>query len=221
MAVAMVSWERGVFTSAVVALALVGLAGCTDEGGKPGSSAKNPIQAQDLCRGNLSKDAVSAVQLITGGKEFSSLDDSDKPEVLAQAVVDDYLADGVGGKAHRLCGIYLPGSTLADVGLDVSVEDGDGVGDSVFASTFKQYDLGREGLASPQKAVLYAECVSEKFAGSPVMLRGALNNRNEPEGDAEQLRKANLTLLHSVTLALVEQLGCKDKAGLPETAGLD
>ncbi|WP_327236419.1 hypothetical protein OG349_23160 [Streptomyces sp. NBC_01317] len=119
-----------------------------------------------------------------------------------------------------MCEIYLPESTLVDVSIDVSLEDGDGVGDGKFAGAFKQYDLGREGLASPRKAVLYAECVSEKFEGGPVMLRAALNNRNEPEGDPEQLRKANLTLLHSVTLALVKRLDCEDRAGLPETAGL-
>ncbi|WP_237530457.1 hypothetical protein [Streptomyces sp. SID3212] len=217
----MVSRARGAFTSVVAVVALVGLVGCGDDGGKEqGKSAQGRIEARELCRGNLSGDAVDAVQLITGAEEFSSLDSGDKLESLAQAVVDDYLADGVGGETHRVCGIYLPGSTLADVGIDVSLEDGDGVGDGKFAGSFKQYDLGREGLASPRKAVLYAECVSEKFEGGPVMLRAALNNRDEPDGDAERLRKANLTLLHSVTLALVEQLGCEDRAGLPETAGL-
>ncbi|MET9482954.1 hypothetical protein [Streptomyces sp. NPDC006638] len=160
------------------------------------------------------------MRLITGAEEFSSLDGSDRLESLARAVVDDYLADGSGGETHRVCGIHLPGSTLADVGIDVSLEDGDGVGDSKFAGSFKQYDLGREGLASSRKAVLYAECVSAEFEGGPVMLRAALSNRNEPEGDPERLREANLTLLHSVTLALVEQLGCEDRAGLPEVAGL-
>ncbi|WP_446039341.1 hypothetical protein [Streptomyces sp. SID1121] len=217
----MVNRARGALTSVVVALTLAGLAGCSDEGGKEQvDPALERITAGELCRGNVSDGAVSAVQLITGTKEFSSLDSGDKLESLAQTVVDDYLADGVGGETHRVCGIYLPGSTLADVGIDVSLEDGDGVGDGKFAGSFKQYDLGREGLASPRKAVLYAECVSEKFEGGPVMLRAALNNRNEPEADAERLRKANLTLLHSVTLALVEQLGCEDRAGLPEAAGL-
>ncbi|QIQ04600.1 hypothetical protein [Streptomyces liangshanensis] len=216
MTTATVNRARGALTSAVTALALTTLTACSD--GE--QSAEAQIPAGRLCRGTLSDDAVNAVQLLTAAKEFAPINAEAQPATTAQDLVADYLADGTGGETHQLCAVHLPGRATSQIDIDVTLEDAEGVGDSRFANTFKQYDLGREGLASPQKAVLYAECVSEKFRGSPVMLRAALRNRHEPDGNPERLRRANLTLLHSVTLALVKELGCTARADLPETPEL-
>lgn len=195
-------------------LALLGLVGCGGE--SEGSSEKN-VTAEALCEGNLSADAARAVEDISGAKEFQPYGNGKLSDA-----ADDLIADqGMGETNDRsICRIHtLNSGDSATIRIRFSVDTGDSLSNSGKATSFEEYNLGREALASPQKAVLYVECRSSKFIGganSPdVLLRGALDDLDQPEGDAEELRRANLTVLHSVALALTKELGCADNAGLP------
>ncbi|MER5226759.1 hypothetical protein [Streptomyces flaveus] len=206
---------RGARTAGVLAasmLALAGLAGCS--GGSEDSDEKSAT-AGELCEGSLSTDAARAVESISGSKVFVPYDSSKVSEAAEELIVDQGLGET---KSRSVCPIYTPSSgDFAAIQILFSVDTGDSLGKSGHAASFKEYAVGRKALASPQKAVLYVECRSSKFTGaenSPVLLRGALNNSDEPEGDTEKLRRANLTVLHSVALALTKELGCADKAGL-------
>ncbi|MFB7867596.1 MULTISPECIES: hypothetical protein [unclassified Streptomyces] len=79
--------------------------------------------------------------------------------------------------------------------------------------------MGREAWSGPETAYLFVTCVSPRFKASqerPARIRGALWFRRSPLPDTPATREANLTVLHSVTLAVVKKLGCVDNAGLSD-----
>ncbi|MFG2030373.1 hypothetical protein [Streptomyces sp. NPDC048825] len=206
---------RGPRTAGVLAASMLALAGLTGCGGGSEDSDEKSVAAEELCEGNLSTDAARAVENTSGTKEFVPYDNSEVGDAAEELTIDQGLGET---KNHSVCSIYTPNSgDLAAIRIRFSVDTGDSLGESGHAASFKEYSVGREALASPQKAVLYIECRSSKFMGSensPVLLRGELLNRDSPKGHAEDLRRANLTVLHSVTLALTKELDCADKAGL-------
>ncbi|MEU2656178.1 hypothetical protein ABZ615_12730 [Streptomyces sp. NPDC007325] len=81
------------------------------------------------------------------------------------------------------------------------------------------YDMGVEAQSGPKKAYLFVRCVSPRLEGSekrPARIRGTLVFNESELPDTVPVREANLTVLHSVTLAVVRKLGCEDDAGLAE-----
>ncbi|MEV5969687.1 hypothetical protein [Streptomyces sp. NPDC051921] len=61
--------------------------------------------------------------------------------------------------------------------------------------------------------------MSPRFNGSqerPARIRGSLRFNASKLPDTPAIREANLTVLHSVTLALVKELGCANNAGLSD-----
>ncbi|MFI8421260.1 hypothetical protein [Streptomyces sp. NPDC085479] len=79
------------------------------------------------------------------------------------------------------------------------------------------YDMGVEAQSGPKKAYLFVRCVSPRLEGSekrPARIRGTLVFNESELPDTVPVREANLTILHSVTLAVVRKLGCEDDAGL-------
>ncbi|GAA3835379.1 hypothetical protein ACFS5L_36530 [Streptomyces phyllanthi] len=206
-------WSRRAWRPGALLAVAVLLVGCG--GGNEDSSDKQPVKAADLCEGNLSAKAGAAVELITGTKEFQPMDLASVKRG-AEEIVSDYQT-GSTFEDRDACLIYKSGtSALVDIRVRFSLDDGRFLSTSGDAPSVKTYGMGRKALASPRKAVLYIECSSAKMSeSSPALLRGELLNRDEPEGDAEELRRANLTVLHSVALALTKELGCADDAGLP------
>jgi hypothetical protein len=202
---------RRLFGAGAPLAAFVLLVGCgsNDEG-----SGEKLVKAASLCEGNLSTKARGAIELIAGTKEFLPLDSSSAKRA-AEDIVDDYLL-GSRNKDRDVCRIHKPGTNeIAEITMQFSLDDGQFLSSSSDDPSFKGYDIGRKAQASPKKAVLYIECRSAKMSGNSTnLLRGELLNRDSPEGDAEDLRRANLTVLHSVALALTKELGCADNAGL-------
>ncbi|QGZ49173.1 MULTISPECIES: hypothetical protein [Streptomyces] len=79
--------------------------------------------------------------------------------------------------------------------------------------------MGIEAHAGFMKAYIFAECVSPQLKGSqerPARIRGTLNVGTPVPSDTVATREANLTVLHSVALAVVKKLGCENNAGLPD-----
>ncbi|MFJ9809777.1 hypothetical protein ACIRTB_16270 [Streptomyces sp. NPDC101158] len=94
--------------------------------------------------------------------------------------------------------------------------DGELFGD-VHPDGLHAYDLGREAQSGRQKAYLFVRCVSPQLDGTherAARIRGVLESSGSPLPDTPATREANLTVLHSVTLAVVKKLGCADNAGL-------
>ena len=195
--------------------AFVLLAGC---GSNDESSGEKPVKAASLCEGSLSPKARGAMELIAGTKEFLPLDSSSAKRA-AEEIIDDYLL-GSRNKDRDVCRIHEPGTNeIAEITMQFSLDDGKFLSSSGDDTSFKAYDIGQKSLASPKKAVLYIECRSAKLSDTSAnLLRGELLNRDSPAGDAEDLRRANLTVLHSVALALTKELGCADNAGLSTKA---
>ncbi len=81
------------------------------------------------------------------------------------------------------------------------------------------YLLGREAMTGPEAAYLFVQCVSPQLKGSqerPAQIDGRLLVEEVKLPDTPPIREANLTVLHSVTLAVVKKLGCENNAGLPD-----
>ncbi|WP_158718949.1 hypothetical protein [Streptomyces globisporus] len=85
------------------------------------------------------------------------------------------------------------------------------------------YAMGRESSTDNKKAYLFAGCSSSRLKGSekqPAPLQGRLEFDKPVKGtypaNTPATREAYLTVLHSVTLAVVKKLGCEGDAGLPE-----
>lgn len=203
--------SRRLFGAGAPLAAFVLLVGCgsNDEG-----SGDELVKAASLCEGNLSTKARGAMELIAGTKEFLPLDSSSVKRS-AEDIVDDYLL-GSFDKDRDVCRIHEPGTNeIAEITVQFSLDDGRFLSSSGDDPSFKAYDIGQKALASSKKAVLYVECSSTKLSDtSAALLRGELLNRDSSEGDTEDLRRANLTVLHSVALALTKELGCADNAGL-------
>ncbi|MFD0368807.1 hypothetical protein [Streptomyces sp. NPDC127114] len=81
------------------------------------------------------------------------------------------------------------------------------------------YVMGREARSGPEKAYLFVMCASPRLQGSdrtPARIMGTLTLDKSKLPDTVAVREANLTVLHSVTLAVVKRLGCENNAGLTE-----
>ncbi|MEW1610433.1 MULTISPECIES: hypothetical protein [unclassified Streptomyces] len=80
-------------------------------------------------------------------------------------------------------------------------------------------------MAAPDAAYVQFACRSGKLPGSaPAHIdvgveRGGMPTK--PEGDLEALTRAYATVAHSFSLALAEELGCEDGAGLEARPSLD
>lgn len=211
-----------------VALALGVLAACGGGGDNEDADpqGKDLVSAEKLCDGIFSKNSVRALQDVTGVTKFQSIHTGDGLEGTVKKIVEEYDPDGASPQLHDfdLCLVYKPTSGgLSDIDITFSLNDGKDVGRGGKDPSFAKYKIGREALANTKVAVLYAECVSPKMPGSessPALLRGELRHRGEPDGSAEKVRKANLTLVNSAALALSKRLECRENAGLSETPNL-
>jgi len=137
----------------------------------------------------------------------------------AKEMVSEYRANGVTeAKKIGLCWIYRTTKDLSDVTITSSFAS-EVPDSSAVASAFTPYKMGELALASSRKAVVYLSCSSERFEADSsrrtTTLRVEASNRYEPDGSPEELRKDNLTITHSVALALAEGLGCENNADLP------
>ncbi|MFE7596404.1 hypothetical protein [Streptomyces sp. NPDC057494] len=85
------------------------------------------------------------------------------------------------------------------------------------------YGLGREASTDNKSAYLFVRCTSPQLKGSdeePAPIESVLRFEKPIKGtypaNTPATREAYLTVLHSVTLAVVRKLGCEDDAGLTQ-----
>lgn len=203
-------------TKAVVSglAACVLLAAC---GGSEEAEAPPRVTAAQQCDGALSSRAAAALSKVLETQRF----DAAPAGGLARSVEElseDY-AQGLRRSMHTpMCRASPAGaSRLLDVDFGLyGADDLFGNGHSV---GLHPYDMGREAQSGPDTAYLFVECVSPRLKGSqerPARIRGTLRFPKSELPDTVATREANLTVLHSVTLALVKRLGCVGNAGLAE-----
>ncbi|MFD9034583.1 hypothetical protein ACFVZW_26115 [Streptomyces sp. NPDC059567] len=118
-----------------------------------------------------------------------------------------------------LAACALP-SGSAELGIDFGLYDpSDLIGEGRVINMYPYEGMGREAHAGFKRAYLFLECVSPRFKGSeekPARIRGVLDLDKLWPPDTVATREANLTVLHSVALAVVQKLGCENNAGLSD-----
>ncbi|MEV8627399.1 hypothetical protein [Streptomyces sp. NPDC051079] len=202
-------------TTKVVALTMAGalLAACGGEA----EPAPPRVTAAQQCDGALSARAVDALERVLGTEEFDAapvggLDRS------ADQLAEDY-AQGLRRSMHSpMC---RPSPARASAQLDVyfGLYGEDDLFGDAHPVGLHPYDMGREAQSGTDRAYLFVECASPRLKGSekrPARIRGMLRFPKSALPDTVATREANLTVLHSVTLAVVKRLGCSGDAGLDD-----
>ncbi|WP_189945808.1 hypothetical protein [Streptomyces roseolus] len=175
------------------------------------------VTAERQCDDTLSPDAARALERVLETKRFEH-DPRGGLERGANELVRDYKTARGLTLNPPVCRANPPtGAERVDLRFGLYVDD-DLFGD-VHPRGLHPYDMGVEAQSGPKKAYLFVRCVSPRFEGSdkrPARIRGTLVFNDSELPDTVPVREANLTILHSVTLAMARKLGCEDDAGLDE-----
>jgi hypothetical protein len=166
------------------------------------------------------------LETVTGARKFDPEGTGEGLEGAAETLKSEFDQAGVSkGTEVELCSVYASASSdLDDVSLEFALDSGEFLDSSEHADELTPYKVGRKALAGSKRASLYFECASPLLGGQAekaVILRGELSNRDEPTGDTQQLREANLTLLNAAAFALAGRLQCEQRGGLFETVRID
>ncbi|MFB7939789.1 hypothetical protein [Streptomyces sp. NPDC056049] len=188
--------------------------GCGEEPPEP-----ERVTAAQQCDDTLTPDAARALETVLRTKTFSH-DPKGGLERVTGRLVEDYTKPRRETPYRDLCRADLPlgaGTESVDIGFGFYEED-ELFGDAR-PRALHPYDMGVEARSGPKKAYLFVRCVSPLLKGSaerPARIRGKLDVDRSKLPDTLPVREANLTILHSTTLAVVRELGCENDAGLTE-----
>ncbi|MFE9044328.1 hypothetical protein ACFYOG_25950 [Streptomyces sp. NPDC007818] len=175
------------------------------------------VSAAQQCDDTLSPGAARALETVLKTKRF----DHD-PRGGLERGVDELIRDHETAKGLTLnppmCRVNPPaGTERVDIRFGLYADDD--LFQDVHPRGLHPYDMGVEAQSGPKKAYLFVQCISPRLEGSerrPARIRGTLVFNESELPDTVPVREANLTVLHSVTLAVVRKLGCEDDAGLTE-----
>ncbi|MGW6967446.1 hypothetical protein ACWGET_25750 [Streptomyces zaomyceticus] len=189
-----------------------------------GGGGEEPPQAAQKCDGTLSPAAVGALESVLGTKEFHSagvgLDRT------AKVLTEDRAATGRPPGHPAMCEVGTDTSPRLGVKIDLRLyEDADLYDDGTqwTKSGRYLYAMGRETSADNKTARLFLGCAGPGMNGpdgQPAPIESVLTFDKPVKGafpaNTPATREAYLTVLHSVTLAVVKKLGCENDAGLTE-----
>ncbi|MCX5390981.1 hypothetical protein [Streptomyces sp. NBC_00094] len=198
-------------TSVTAGLALcVLLTACTG-----GEEEPPRVTAAQQCDGTLSQGAAEGLETVLGTKTFNPAGSGGLRRAVEQLEEDQ--AKGERRTSHpSMCEVQDADGRR---GLDVQFglyDESDLFGKTRSAGLYA-YDMGREARAGSKRAYLFLECVSPRLKGSqerPARIRGTVEVGPPFPQDTAAVREANLTVLHSVGLAVARELGCEGDAGL-------
>ncbi|MER5311254.1 hypothetical protein ABT034_26080 [Streptomyces sp. NPDC002773] len=189
-----------------------------------GSGEEEPPQAAQQCDETLSPTAVGSLESVLGTKEFHSKGTG--LERTANVLVEDQARVGRPPGHPDMCEVIADTGPRFRVKIDFRVyENADRFDDGTkwTAAGRYLYGMGREASANNRTADLFVGCSSSRLKGSeeePAPIAGSLRFDKPIKGtypaNTPATREAYLTVLHSVTLAVVKELGCENNAGLPE-----
>ncbi len=201
---------RGIVVGSVVCLLV---AAC----GGSGQAERERVTAEEQCDDTLSRDAARALETVLRTTKFSH-DPRGGLERVTNELVQDYTKPLSRTPYRFLCRATPPvGSSTDTVGVRFGFYGHDDLFGDVHPRGLHPYDMGVEAQSGPKKAYLFVRCVSPRLEGSdkrPARVMGNLTYDRSKLPDTVPIREANLTILHSVTLAMVRELGCEDDAGL-------
>ncbi|MFE6228571.1 hypothetical protein [Streptomyces sp. NPDC057854] len=173
------------------------------------------VTAALQCDETLSPEAARALESVLGTKRFRPAG-SGGLERVAGELAEDYTKFPRWTQGRSLCRVDHPGNTDG-IRITVRLRREEGRLWDRHAADLHPYAMGAEALAGPQGARLVVSCVSPQFQGSdkrPARMQSSLTFRRSELPDTVPIREANLTILHSATLAVVRKLGCAEDAGL-------
>ncbi|MFD7979967.1 hypothetical protein [Streptomyces sp. NPDC059071] len=175
------------------------------------------VTAAQQCDDTLSPTAAHALEVVLRTATFDHGAKGGLDRVVAQ-LTDDHTEGGLRSRSRSMC---RPGTPDGADRIDIAFgryDDSDLFG-NVRPNGLHPYVMGREAMAGPKAAYLFVECTSPRLKGSqqrPARIDGTLRFDGSKLPDTVAVREANLTVLHSVTLAVVKKLGCENNAGLTE-----
>ncbi|MEU3609324.1 hypothetical protein AB0E83_28320 [Streptomyces sp. NPDC035033] len=209
----------GISVERVLKGAASGLAVCLLATACGGEEEPEPerVTAEQQCDDTLSPDAARALETVLKTKRFSH-----DPRGGLERTTDALVADHEKGE-RRTPTHYLCKANPSELSDTVTVEfrlyrDADLPGGARLAG-LHPYEMGVEAMSGPRRARLYIRCTSPRLQGSdkrPARIMGELYFIRSELPDTVPVREAHLTILHSVTLAVVRKLGCEGDAGLTE-----
>ncbi|MFH8841013.1 hypothetical protein [Streptomyces sp. NPDC017868] len=186
-----------------------------------GGEGERPVAQK--CDGSLSPTAVGALETVLGTKEFQW--GGTGLERTAKSLIDDQATPGRAPGVPSMCEAGTAADDRLGISVDFRLHDGDDLFDDGTKWTAQGrhlYGMGREASTDNESAYLFVGCVSPQLKGSdkqPAPIEGVLKFKKPAQGayppNTPATREAYLTVLHSVTLAVVKKLGCEDDAGLP------
>ncbi|MGW0119575.1 hypothetical protein [Streptomyces sp. NPDC003327] len=181
-------------------------------------------QVAQKCDGTLSPGAVGAVESVLGTEAVQWSGTG-----LERAVADliaDQAEPGRGPGVPPMCEVETAESPRRGVSVEVRLyEQDDRYDDGTDWAANGRYlfGMGREASADNKSAHLFLGCSSPRMKGSdeePAPIQVFLEFDKPSKGalpaNTPATREAYLTVLHSVALRVVKELGCENNAGLPE-----
>jgi len=208
-----------------VAASIASLAAC-DSNEQTGRSQTVSAQTK-LCGANLSPGTRRALLDALGSRTYDwewsnqkHVGDPAEPDQkslgdAAKKLVSGFRETGVDEyQEYPLC--YAYGPSVVNAMIDFSFYFPKTVPESP-ATQLTPYELGKLSLARSSRAYLFMECSSSKFGSGnePVLIEAELGRMRPPASESETGRMDNLNVLHTVSLAMAKELGCKGDAGLP------
>lgn len=207
--------SASVSTALALGLLLTACGGGEDQASPP---ARN-------CDETLAPAAVEAVGSLLGTRESdwagTGLDRT------VDVLIEDQAREGRPPGHPSMCEVTTGASPKSGIDVDVWLNDSGSLYDDGATKWWNQgrslYAMGREASADTKSAALFVGCSSPRLKGSdkqPTPIGAELKFDKPVKGgypaDTPATREAYLTVLHSVTLAVVKELGCDNNAGLPE-----
>lgn len=192
-----------------------------------GSEEEPPrVTAAQQCDGTLSPSAAAALESVLGTKTFSAAG-SGGLERTVNALIEDQAGEGRPPGRPPLCEVTAAATPQHEIRISFTLHDRGALYDDGTAKWWDHgrylYGMGREASADNESAALFVQCTSPRLKGSdkqPAPLGSELRFDKSLKGsypaNTPATREAYLTVLHSVTLAVVKELGCENNAGLPE-----
>ncbi|WP_030753297.1 hypothetical protein [Streptomyces griseus] len=174
------------------------------------------VTAGQQCDGLLSPRAARALETVLETKRFWPAG-SGGLERVAGGLTADYAKAERRPPSHQLCDSGLPGGGPHGVTIKFRLYEDDELLSDRRPVGLHPYDMGVEAHAGPDRAYLFARCVSPRVEGSDsrdVRIEGKLTHAWSKLPDTVPVREAHLAILHSATLAVVRRLGCEGDAGL-------
>ncbi|MEV4334220.1 hypothetical protein AB0K02_27445 [Streptomyces sp. NPDC049597] len=211
------AWVSMAFAVGVALLLGAMTAAC---GGEESDEPPLYVVASDVCDGVFQeKRASEAVERILGSGPYGSAG-RDAVKRVADALRDGFASGRSWSSATELCPLAPKRSRTLDQGsLAFSIYDPSDVGTGKLPAGARFYAMGEEAVAGPGMAEIYFTCASPDLEGStdgPLRVQGRLSLGSGLEKDSDEHREAGLTVVHAASLAVAEELECKDNGGLPQ-----